>query len=121
MHLPPTLHRAVPWAWAATALLAAVLCILTLTPQAPMPPRPSPDKLYHFIGFGALALPLCWVYPRRAWAVILGVTAFGGAVEVIQPFVGRGAEWADLLADALGAVAAAILAIWLRRVWPKPA
>ncbi len=121
MSLPQPLRRAAPWAWAATALLAAVLCVLTLSPSPPTGGRPSPDKLYHFIGFGALAVPLCLAYPRRAWAVIVGVIAFGAAVEVIQPFVGRGAEWGDLLADALGAATAAGVAVALRRRWPTPA
>lgn len=117
---PRTLQRAAPWAWAATGVLAVVLCVLTLGPPSAADGPPAPDKLYHFIGFGALALPLCFVYPRRAWAVVLMVIVFGAAVEVIQPFVGRGAEWGDLLADALGAAAAAGLALALRRKWPKP-
>ncbi len=121
MRLLPSLRRAAPWAWGATLVLAAVLCALTLSPQVPAVGPPGRDKLYHFIGFGLLALPLCLAYPRRAWAVIAGVVAFGAAIEVIQPFVGRGAEWADLLADALGAATAACLAWALHRFWPRPA
>ncbi len=120
MPIPSSLRHPAPWAWAATALLATVLCILTLSPQTSTVARPSPDKLYHFIGFGALALPLCLAFPRHAWAVILGVAAFGAAVEIIQPIVGRGAEWGDLLADMLGAATAAGVAVALRRRWPKP-
>ncbi|HEY9040516.1 MAG TPA: VanZ family protein [Roseovarius sp.] len=115
MHPSSTLSRAAPWAWSATLLLAAVLCVLTLSPPGPAVGPPAPDKLYHFIGFGILALPLSLAYPHRAWAVVAGVIAFGAAIEVIQPFVGRGAEWADLLADALGAATAAGVAWALRR------
>lgn len=118
MPLPPRLRRAAPWAWLATALLAAILCALTLAPGEGETGPSGRDKLYHFVGFGALALPLCLIYPRRAWLVVAGVTAFGGAIEVIQPFVGRGAEWGDLLADALGALFAALVAWALRRLRP---
>ncbi|MCQ0090990.1 VanZ family protein [Roseovarius sp. M141] len=119
MRLPSTLHRAAPWAWAATVILAALLCVLTLSPQGPAVGPPRPDKLYHFIGFGLLAVPLCLVYPHRAWTVVVGVIAFGAAIEVIQPYVGRGAEWGDLLADALGAAGAAGLARMLPRKRPR--
>ncbi len=115
MHPSSTLRRPTPWAWFVTLLLAAVLCVLTLSPPGPAVGPPSPDKLYHFIGFGLLALPLCLAYPRRGWAVIAGVIMFGAAIEVIQPFVGRGAEWADLLADALGAGSVAGVVWVLRR------
>ncbi|PVA10036.1 VanZ family protein [Pelagivirga sediminicola] len=115
MTISPLARRHIPWAWGATATLALILCALTLYPAASKAGVSGLDKLYHFIGFGALALPLCLAYPRRAWAVVLGVTAFGGAIELIQPYVGRGAEWADLLADALGALSAAGLARVLSR------
>ncbi len=48
----------------------------------------------------------------RLWAAAL-VLASGAAVEVIQGFVGRDADWGDLLADALGIATALLLwAIW---------
>jgi VanZ family protein len=121
MRFSSFLRGTTPWAWGATLLLAAILCALTLSPQVPAIGPPGRDKLHHFIGFGLLALPLCLAFPRRAWAVIAGVIIFGAAIEVIQPFVGRGAEWGDLLADALGAATAAALAWALRRFWPRPA
>ena len=110
-----TLRHPVHLAWTATLVLAAVLTVLTLMPPPPQPSGAGNDKLYHFIGFGALALPLCLARPQRAWAVVAGVIAFGAVIELVQPYFGRGAEWADLLADALGAATAALLARTLRR------
>jgi VanZ family protein len=50
-------------------------------------------------------------------AVLLALLAFGGAIELLQLLVPqRSAEWADLLADGLGIVVGALLALgWLRR------
>lgn len=96
-------------------MLAVLLCFLTLSSRVPQVGPPFSDKVQHFIGFGFLALPLSLAYPRRAWAVVAAVAAFGGAIELIQPYVGRASEWADLLADTLGASTAAILARMLRR------
>jgi VanZ family protein len=36
--------------------------------------------------------------------VVVGVISYGGTIELIQPFFGRQAEWADLVADGVGAV-----------------
>lgn len=115
MHTSSIQHRSTSWAWWATAMIAALLCVLTLSPQTASGAGSNLDKAYHFIGFGVLALPLCLAYPRRVWTVVLGVTVFGGMIELLQPFVGRGAEWLDLLSDALGGTAAALFARVLRR------
>ena len=53
--------------------------------------------------------------PRLAVWVILGVIAYGGIIEVIQPFFGRQAEWADLVADGIGAVVGAVTGSALSR------
>ena len=92
-------------AWGLTVVLIAVISGLTLMPSSQADGPPTPDKLYHFIAFAVLVMPLCAAYPRRIWWVVAGAIVFGGLIEVIQPMVGRGDEWLDLLADALGAVA----------------
>jgi VanZ family protein len=56
----------------------------------------------HALAFALLVLPLGWADIRSTlWLAPLAL-AYGGAIEVLQPFVGRGAEWGDLLADAAG-------------------
>ncbi len=110
-----SLRHPVHLAWTATFVLAAVLTVLTLMPPPPEPTGAGNDKLHHFIGFGMLALPLCLARPQRALAVVVGVVAFGAAIELVQPYFGRSAEWADLLADTLGAASAAVIARVLRR------
>jgi VanZ family protein len=42
--------------------------------------------------------------------------AFGGLIEIVQPYVGRGAEWADLVADGLGAALGVSLGLFIRKI-----
>ena len=80
------------------------------------------DKAAHFIAFGLILWSVGVLFRRlpRLWAAAL-VLASGAAVEVIQSFVGRDADWGDLLADALGIATALLLwAIW-RRFKPRAA
>lgn len=87
----------------ATLGLAAVIGALTLTP-VPAVGASGSDKLHHVLAFAALAFPLPVVRPRLAPWIFLGVVVYGGLIEIIQPYVGRQAEWADLFADASGAL-----------------
>jgi len=101
---------------AATLALAALIGFLTLTPIQ-NPGVPGTDKSHHLIGFAALALPLSFSRPRLAPWVVLAAIAYGGAIEIIQPYVGRSGEVLDLAADAIGAVlggAAGVGLRWLR-------
>ena len=101
-----------------TIVLAVVIAVLTLAPMPSGGPAGF-DKLYHILAFACLAFPLPLVRPRWTVWVILSVIAYGGAIEVIQPFFGRQAEWADLVADGIGAILGATVArqlgLWLRR------
>ncbi|KNX41715.1 VanZ like family protein [Roseovarius tolerans] len=87
-----------------TLVLALIIATLTLLQVTPGPQGlPGLDKLAHFLAFGALAAPLAFAYPRHWRAVALAVLAYGGLIEIVQPYMGRSAEWADLLADGVGA------------------
>ncbi|MDT8853827.1 VanZ family protein [Paracoccaceae bacterium Fryx2] len=103
---------------AVTIVLALIIAVLTLAPMPSGGPSGS-DKLYHILAFACLAFPLPLVRPRLTIWVVVGVIAYGGAIELIQPFFGRQAEWADLVADGIGAILGAVVArqlgLWLRR------
>lgn len=88
---------------AATAVLALGIAVATLTP-APDTGLPGSDKTYHILAFAALAFPLAFAGRWPAVPVFVGAVAYGGLIEILQPMTGRTAEWADLYADALGAV-----------------
>lgn len=85
-------------------LMAAVISMLTLTPVSPPPlgAMPHSDKIYHTIAFAVLALPLSFFRPGWLIVAIPVYAAFGGIIEVIQPFVGRESDIADWIADLAG-------------------
>ncbi|MDD9725803.1 VanZ family protein [Roseovarius sp. SK2] len=86
-----------------TLALALGILVTTLWPShGHPPPFTLHDKVLHLLAFAALILPMAVTEPRRALRLAPVYIAFGAAIEVIQPAFGRGAEWLDLLADALG-------------------
>lgn len=86
-----------------TALAAMLIAFGTLSPPGSGDsPLPLTDKQLHALAFAILVLPLGWVRPGWAPAIAAAALAFGGAIELIQPMVGRSAEWADFVADGLG-------------------
>jgi len=101
---------------AALVLLVAYFCLR----PAGDPSVPNADKIHHaaaFLGIGWLLLALV---ERRYYAVVcVGLVAFGGAIEVAQYLMpyGRSAEWADLAADGLGVVLAALVSLAIRESW----
>lgn len=91
-------------AHALTAFFALVIAFATLIPLPPGPPGiPGLDKAAHFIFFAVLAFPLAWRFPRLWRAVALAALAYGGVIELVQPFTGRTASLADFVADGAGA------------------
>jgi len=98
-------------------MVATAIGWLTLMPAENLPVAPGSDKLHHFLGFAALILPIAAVRPRMClWTVPLAV-AYGGAIELIQPHVGREGEWGDFLANAAGALGGALAGVLLH-FWP---
>lgn len=70
------------------------------------------DKLDHFFAFLLLAFVAAQAFPKRSvWLIGLALIAYGGAVEVIQPFFDRSMDVLDLAADALGVVVGLTLAL----------
>ena len=92
------------------ALIGASLCLvfwLSLSPSEDLPTVTLSDKVQHAVAFLLLTLAYGLMFPRRRIAVILGVALLGVSIEVLQavmPF-NRQAEFADLIADAVGAAA----------------
>lgn len=85
---------------------AAAIVVLALA-LAPMQPRSMPDfgsdKINHCLAFATLALLGRAAYPRHLLALLAGLMAYGGLIEILQSFTAtRNAEWGDLLADAAG-------------------
>lgn len=114
---PSFAHKLTLWI---TVVLAAGIAYGTLTPVAQMPESPSGvDKLYHFASFAALVLPAVAAQPRHAlWLAPLAI-AYGGLIEIIQPQVGRSAEWGDFVANSLGVAFGVVVGVVAHRMlWP---
>ena len=93
-----------------TLLIASAILVGTLLPVSQLPEVDGGDKAAHLIAFALLALPLNLAGHPRWLLLNTGFVLFGGAIEFIQPFVGRHAEWLDLGADMIGVVVGLLMA-----------
>ncbi|MBI5381763.1 MAG: VanZ family protein [Opitutae bacterium] len=90
--------------------------------QVAGPRIPHLDKVTHFAVYGLLATLVLRALPagRRAWLAVALVSLFGISDEWHQSFTpGRSVEFADWLADTLGAALAVTLYVrwtWYRRL-----
>ena len=94
------------------------VAVLSLLPGEYLPPVTATiwDKAQHASAFTVLGAWGMLVYPRRPWSVLLGLLAFGGAIELAQATTTwRFGDWQDWLADAVGLTLGAVLAWWPSR------
>lgn len=103
------------WLWL-TVFLWLLITGLSLWPVAALPVVPGTDKTHHFIAYSALVFPVAFVRPRYFKVIFLGLVAWGGAIELIQPFVNRWGEWFDLAANCIGAGMGLVLSMLLRKL-----
>lgn len=99
----------------AGALVLVVLLALMLSPGGTLDTEGLIwDKAAHFIAFGLILWSLGVLFRRlpRTWAALIAI-AIGGAVEVVQGYIGRDPSWGDFLADVLGVGTALLIwAVW---------
>lgn len=89
---------------------AVFIAVLAVVLYAGLRQQPVPevfdqeDKLYHVLGFAALAMCTRLAFPRGGWWwQVLGALAIGGGIELAQNLHPErvGSLW-DFLADAIG-------------------
>ena len=118
--LPWWLRPAARRGWrAALGLALMAVAWLAFDPAPPPAADTGWDKANHVLAFAVLA----WLgslaagpYPRHRLVVAAGLLGFGLLIEAVQSQLpARSAEWADLVADAVG-IACGLLAAapWLR-------
>ncbi|WP_280541916.1 VanZ family protein [Chromohalobacter sp. 11-W] len=102
------------WCLALAGVSVAVIAWGSLTPGAEMPQNLPWDKFNHFIAYGGLAALMRLGGLSAAMALSLAIGC-GILIEGLQLGVpGRsGADWADALANTLGALAAVGACHWL--------
>ena len=102
-----------------TLLLASAMAVATLMPLTGGPGIPGSDKTHHILGFAVLALPMATVRPRAMLWLAPLLACYGGLIEIVQPYVGRGRELADWLADLAGVGLGTLAGLGLGRAWRR--
>ena len=98
-----------------TLIVTLTLTVAMLWPTNQLPPGPDgSDKIVHLIAFAALAFPLARTGRFGLIPVLIGASAFGGIIELIQPSFGRSADTQDWIADILGSATGIALALVYR-------
>ena len=95
---------------------AVATMVVMLLPPGTAPQPGGGDKLHHLLVFAVLAALATPAFPGRAGVVVVCVAAYGGALELVQPLMGRHGELGDAIADATGAVLGAGVALLLMHV-----
>lgn len=87
-----------------------IITTLSLWPAEELPSLPGTDKTHHFIAYAILMFPTALRKPDR-W-VLLGVLfiAYGGVIEILQPYVNRYGDWRDMAANTMGVLCGWIIA-----------
>ena len=93
-----------------TLVILIAITVLSLWPPKQLPPVPGTDKTHHLIAYAVLMIPTVLKRPRHWILIGLLFLAYGGLIELVQPYVNRYGEWLDLAADAAGLVSGWLLA-----------
>jgi VanZ family protein len=100
-----------------TLIVTTVLTVAMLWPINQPPSAPDgTDKLVHLVAFAALAFPLARTRRLGLIPVLIGASAFGGIIEVIQPSFGRSASMQDWITDIAGVSLGIAMALFYRRL-----
>jgi VanZ family protein len=94
------------WAW------LLIVSYASLTPLPDLPLDGNDDKLLHVAAYAGLSF-LAFLRHRstRMGAMLIcAMIVYSGLIEVIQPYVNRHGEVADLVANSLGVAAGCLLA-----------
>lgn len=100
------------------SIIWAIIMLLSTTMKSgddmPKIDVPYADKIVHFGIFGVLGFLISYEKRRADLTTLLICALYGAAIEVIQLFLPwRSFEWADMIADTLGALAGILTAKWL--------
>ena len=95
-----------------------ILTIVMLWPlEQPLPGPKGIDKIVHCIAFTALAFPLAHTGRTGLLRVLIGASAFGLAIELIQPTFNRSANLYDWVADVIGVFMGITCALLYRQIY----
>jgi VanZ family protein len=101
------------------ALAMGAVTVLALLPvqHLQLPVFDWWDKAQHVVAFVVLTGGALLLWPGASARVVIGMIAYGAAIELAQWAVGwRFAEWSDLAADTVGVAGAWLLVSGYQRV-----
>ncbi len=114
------------WLWGPPALYALAIFLSSSLSVVPSPPGPFSDKHVHGLAYAGLAVTIVRALAGAVWSGVTRATAWSATVLAIaygltdewhQSFVqGRDASLADLGADAVGAIVAAMVVVAIARL-----
>jgi VanZ family protein len=105
-----------PYWLAITLFILFVITFLSLLPVDELPKVVGSDKLHHLLAYAGL---MFWVALRKPkyWLPLLFLfMAWGGAIELIQPYVNRYAEWLDFLVNSVGLLLGVLVGFMFRKL-----
>ncbi|WP_432612882.1 VanZ family protein [Litoreibacter halocynthiae] len=103
----------------ATLITLAAITVASLSPANSGGDPGSADKTMHVFAYALAILPLAAVSSRPRLMIALGALSWSGAIELLQPLVGRSASFSDLMANAAGVLLGLSVTALLRRVLVK--
>lgn len=104
----------------ATLSTLAAISVASLSPVGSAGDPGSADKSMHVFAYSLAILPLVAVPSRPRFGIALVALVWSGAIELLQPLVGRTASFSDLMANAAGVLLGLSVTVLLRRVLVKP-
>lgn len=93
--------------------------VMAIVPRPPVLVENLSDKVQHAAAFAVLTVLAMGAFPRtRPIHIALGLSAFGGLIEIVQglPAVHRDSDWYDWLADTVAILVAFAVILALRRL-----
>ena len=99
-----------------TLFILTIITLLSLWPLPELPPFVSNDKMQHIIAYAVLMLPTALKKPKYWQAIALGLFVWSGAIELLQPYINRYGEWADMAANTTGLITGYLLAMLMQKV-----
>ena len=106
--------------WLATTLfILAFITVMSLYPLAELPPIPGTDKTHHLIAYGLLMMPVAVKNPKNMIAIALFFAFWSGAIEILQPYVNRYAEFKDFLANVAGLILGWVIVKVVKKIISK--
>ncbi len=117
MYLNGCYERLVKPYWVVITLFVLfVITFLSLLPADELPKVAGSDKLHHLLAYAGLMFWVALRKPKYWLVLLLFFVAWGGAIELIQPYVNRYAEWLDFLVNSVGLLLGVLMGFWVRKL-----